>query len=344
MDMISESTRHQEPTLTVIGIDEAGYGPLLGPLVVSATAFDVPVSLMKTVTDAAAGPDLWSILSKSITRRVAKRDARLAVCDSKKLYSGRSDICGLGLLEQTALAFAGQLMEAPRRLGDLLGFLCPEVVDAMATYPWYVDHDPALPIGCRAESLKVQVQSLQRDLSGTGIRLRGIWSEVLCAGHYNQRVMATRNKAVVLFGCVTRLMQRVSHAVGPEPLRIWVDRQGGRTHYRRALMTAFAEAQLEIIEESQDRSSYRMSHAHGPWMVRFVKNAETHHLPVALASIVSKYIRETMMTCFNSYWSQRVNSLKPTAGYYQDGQRFLADIAEAVEQIKIDRDQLVRRL
>ena len=50
---------------------------------------------------------------------------------------------------------------------------------------------------------------------------------------------------------------------------------------------------------------------------------ETHHLPIALASIMSKYIRELFMLFFNRYWANQVTDLRPTAGYYQDGKRFL---------------------
>jgi hypothetical protein len=47
---------------------------------------------------------------------------------------------------------------------------------------------------------------------------------------------------------------------------------------------------------------------------------------VAAASMLSKYIREALMTRFNAFWRQHLPQVTPTAGYYQDGSRFLADI------------------
>ena len=43
---------------------------------------------------------------------------------------------------------------------------------------------------------------------------------------------------------------------------------------------------------------------------------------VALASIVSKTVRELWMDVFNAYWRARVPGLRPTAGYPVDAVRF----------------------
>jgi hypothetical protein len=327
---------------TIVGIDEAGYGPILGPLVVSAVAFDIPVALMSALKSPAEGPNLWKILSASIAPRPNRRRPHLAVADSKKLYSGCNSDRGLVLLERAALVFLRQAMKPPATWKELLAGVCPEVGRQLDDYPWYAGGDVDLPVECRADDLATQHNAVSRNLAAKGVRFRGLWAEVLPEGHFNERVKATRNKGVVLFGLVTRLFQRVADAVGPRPLRIWIDRQGGRTSYAGPLMTAFQDARIEIVEETGERSSYRLDTPRSPWMVRFVEKGETRHLPIALASIYSKYIRELCMIRFNRYWAEHVAGLRPTGGYYADGQRFLRDIEPVIRAQKVDRGRLVR--
>ena len=64
---------------------------------------------------------------------------------------------------------------------------------------------------------------------------------------------------------------------------------------------------------------------------------------VALASMVSKYLRELLMGCFNGYWLGEVPSLRPTAGYYQDGLRFLKEIEPHLRRLGVRREWLVRQ-
>jgi hypothetical protein len=331
-----------EQTATVVGIDEAGYGPLLGPLVVSATAFDVPVPVLKALENPADGPDLWKLLSASVMRSHSRRDPRLAVADSKKLHGKGDGRHGISLLERAAMAFLMQGGEMPATLRVLLRGLCPHVLEQLGGYPWYAGADVDLPVDCGRDALPTQRNALSLGLAESGVRFRGAWVEVLPEGHFNRQIEATRNKAVVLFGRTTRLIQRVAEAVGPRPLGVWVDRQGGRVSYRRPLMTAFQDADLDVLEESPERSGYRLRCRPSPLVVRFVQQGETHHLPVALASIFSKYVRELFMICFNRYWCEQVAGLRPTAGYYEDGQRFLADIEQSVNGRGIDRQLLVR--
>jgi hypothetical protein len=58
--------------------------------------------------------------------------------------------------------------------------------------------------------------------------------------------------------------------------------------------------------------------------------------------MASKYLRELFMRIYNSYWSQHVPDLAPTAGYYTDGRRFFQDIQPAVRKMGIDEQTLYR--
>ncbi len=48
------------------------------------------------------------------------------------------------------------------------------------------------------------------------------------------------------------------------------------------------------------------------------------------------------MVCFNRFWASNLPGLKSTAGYYQDGLRFLKDIEPQIEKLGIARERLVR--
>jgi len=77
--------------------------------------------------------------------------------------------------------------------------------------------------------------------------------------------------------------------------------------------------------------------------VAFLLGGESRSLPIALASMLAKYVRELHMALFNEFWAENVPGLKPTAGYPNDARRFLADIADARARLGIPDEILIRR-
>lgn len=328
---MSEHALNPRSAVLLVGIDEAGYGPVLGPLVASAAAFEVPADLVDA--------SLWDVLRQSVSDRVSTRDRRVAIVDSKKLHRGDD---GLAHLERSALAAIAAFSFPPASLRGLLHLFAPHVLAMLAEYPWYRDADPALPLAADADAARLAGECLARDATAHEVRPAGLWSEPLPEGHYNRLVSRTRNKAVVLLGQTLRLVQRAAEAFPDRTIHFLIDKQGGRGHYRAALMRAFEGRTVQVIDEGDQTSVYVL---HGPsrdWSFTFAAEGESRHLPVALASILSKYQREVFMHAFNAFWRRHAPQVAPTAGYYVDGQRFLREADDAIRRLGVDRALLVR--
>ena len=314
----------------LVGIDEAGFGPILGPLVVSSSSFRVPDNLVWA--------NHWEILRKSVSEKRAALKGRLLVADSKKAFT-RS--IGIKHLRRTVLAALKYLGSEPKTLTELIASLCPDCLDAIGEYPWYKKAGD-YQLGGDEGDISIAVSMLRTNLANQHIELLGLKSRCLEVAHYNRMVTAVDNKAKVLFTAVAELMQSAINAFPNEDLDIAVDRQGGRSHYQRALQLMFGESQLRIIHEDQERSSYEMRTNNRKIRAHFVVGADDKFLPVSLASMACKYLREVLVENINNYFLSFNPSIKPTAGYWKDGLRFIKDIKTHIPNVKYDANQLIR--
>ena len=314
----------------LVGIDEAGFGPILGPLVVSSSAFRVPDNLIWA--------NHWEILRASVSEKRTSLKGRLLIVDSKKAFTRT---IGIKHLRRTVLATLKHLGSEPRNLTDLISALCPDCLEHIAEYPWYKKVGD-YQLGGDDGDIGIAVSMLRADLANQHIELLGLKSRCLEVAHYNRMVTAVDNKAKVLFTAVAELMQSAIRDFSGDDLDIVVDRQGGRSHYQRQLQLMFGESQLRIIHEDQDRSSYEMKTNNRKIRVHFVVGADSKFLPVSLASIVCKYLREVLVENINNYFLGFNPAIKPTAGYWQDGLRFIEDIKTHIPNLNFNANQLIR--
>ena len=146
----------------------------------------------------------------------------------------------------------------------------------------------------------------------------------------------------MLFSTTAIHLDHLLKTYGHGPLTIFCDRQGGREHYGSLLRLMFDEWSLEVLREPDGHSEYRLHNGSNVVRIIFREKAEAHCMPVALASMLSKYLREALMRRFNAFWAQHMPGVPPTAGYYGDGSRFLRDIEPTRRQLGIADEELIR--
>ncbi len=316
--------------VVLTGIDEAGFGPLLGPLVVSSSTFLLPHHFLTA--------DLWQILRKSVANTRKHLAGRLLITDSKKAYSKRK---GIKHLERAVLACLGCLGKKPATLTELLALLSPDCIERLNDYPWHRDIAD-YRLSADATDMAIASSVLKEDLASNGIELLGLKSCCLDVAYYNKMVGSVKNKASVLFTTTSQLIKNAFDNFAGDYLQIIVDRQGGRVRYRRNLQRMFPDMELKILRESSAASSYELKADGRQMRLHFVVGADERFFPVSLASMVSKYLRELLVDNINRYFAGFHSDLKPTAGYWKDGLRFVDDLKKNVSHVRFDSNQLIR--
>lgn len=322
---------------TLIGIDEAGYGPLLGPLVVSAVGLEMPEGLLRA--------DLWDVLAKAVSAQKRGLAGRLLIADSKKAYNRKK---GIDPLRRSVLAGLGAWQNGtakPETITDMLLLICPQLLERVDLYPWYRTLNTHR-LGHDAADVSIAAGVLEKTMAEHGISISSIQSRCLDVAFYNDRVGKVKNKSRVLFTEICSLIQQAfeQNAAASEAMQVIVDRQGGRTHYQRELQRMFPGFSLSVIREDEKMSSYEMVRSGRAMRIHFCIKADSKYLTVALASMVSKYLREVMMESLNNHFCELCPKLKPTAGYWQDGQRFMKDLSTLLADHQFDTEKLVRIL
>jgi ribonuclease HII len=323
------------------GIDEAGYGPILGPLCLAAATVTVREHPQ---AGSAAPPDLWHALAPAVCRTRAEwrrnKQRSLVIADSKhaKLPNDTATTHPLTHLERAVLASLPEDRAAPRTDTDLFDALGLAAADA----PWYAERFACdLPASTTRDHLALLTARLRRAAASAGVSFLNIGADAIPEASYNRSLERLGSKAAVNLAAACALADRVrrsaaaraAHAEHGEPVRIVIDRQSGRSRYAQAVSQTLGGQPVRTIAEDERRSVYEIDATPdakaAPVRLSFETEAESRHLPVALASMTAKLVRELMMARLNAYWRERLPELKPTAGYYQDGKRFLDDLAGA---------------
>lgn len=342
--------------LLLAGIDEAGYGPTLGPMCVGLTLWRI-----ESWESESASPNLWKLLGPRVCRtprsgaKGKAPSAPIAIADSKLLKrpNDATTVHPLGHLERGVLCALACLEASsgpylPPDDTSLLALLRGDPLPADGSAPrwctaqehWYDTDATPLPVSCSQDHVRISANVLQTALRMASVRIIGLWCRVIGENEFNGIVRRTRSKGEVTLMAVGEHLRRVlkmAEAFPGDTVQIVCDRLGGREHYAPALESLIEDAKIEEADETPERSRYWARVKDRRVGVSFQVEAEQAHLPVAMASMVAKYMRELAMARFNRYWSRRALDLsgleiKPTAGYSTDARRWLAEARDLVSE------------
>ena len=278
--------------MLVMGVDENGLGPRLGPLVATSVALD--------------------------TRRYARaalseRGLALGLTDSKETGGfGR-----MGFIESVALALLkrdgaglpgssnGLLDRVSPGARQRLRARCPN--GPTAEQCWAVD----LPLPAFGGDASYGEVLLDRLVGRSSLRIVDVQSRVACAGVLNAKLAAGKNKLAVDLELFEDLISSV-RSRHSSPLLVVCGMIGGIRDYASRL-SRFEPHRVESLVGRRGQRRYAVD---GVGEIRFEVDADARHLPVALASMVGKYVREICMRRIGEFYRQGNPELKLASGYH----------------------------
>lgn len=311
------------------GVDEAGFGPLLGPLCIGYAMLALPAG--------ATGP-------RALLRPACASDGdglagRLVVCDSKLLHRGPHR---LKRLERTALAFltAARGGRMPETTREALAIGTTKA-ESLAAHPWYADLDVRLPLRADRDDVQRSAEALMRTAERAGFRILELGTRVLPELELNELFSRTNNKSLTLFESILPVLERIRAFATLDPVVV-CDRHGGRASYAPLLARAFPSSWVAVARQTRRESLYRVKLPDGRLRVVFTEGGESRSFACALASCLAKYARELSMERWNQYFSRIAPGVRATAGYTLDARRYLREAKRALASSGIDPASYVR--
>lgn len=311
--------------MILAGIDEAGYGPILGPLVAGLAAFRVPPG---------AGP---REAAGALARALDSRRHGVRVGDSKAIHVPAR---GPGPLEREVLAvLAARDGRAPRDGTELLAALGAPAPPG--DHPWYAGlPGRRIPLAADPGEAEERGSRLAAALREEGVSILALRARACPEGRFNEAVAREGTKAAVLFAESADLIAEALAAAGEEPAEVLCDREGARARYGPLLQRRFPDRLVRVLREGPRASAYALGG--GAARVRFEVGADARSPAAGLASMAAKYLREVWMESLNAWVLRGAPGVRPTAGYWTDGRRFLGETEEARRRLGVEDALFVR--
>lgn len=276
----------------IVGADENGLGPILGPMVATAVTLEV---------DAYSAPKL------------RRRGEALGIADSKRVSGFRRMAAAEGLalaLVERELGCAPDSLDAFLAAIGLDGPLhscspCPDAATAGQC------HSSPMALPAYGGDIADGRQRLKRLEGRTTLRIRRVRTALACVGAINESIARSRSKWALDLALFERLLLDAAAAAGA-PIEAHCGMVGGIRSYPN-YTTAFAPEEWQPIEGAPGGRAYALPRV---GTVRFELDADAKHLAVSLASIVGKYVRELTMGRIVRFYRGLDPALPEASGYH----------------------------
>ena len=301
--------------MLVMGVDENGLGPRLGPLVATSVVLEAPGYRRAALCD--RGLDLGLTDSKE-----AGGFGRMAFIES----------VALALLGRDGRGLASSADDLVDRLSPTsrteLRACCPN--DETAAQCWAVD----LPLPAFGGDPAYGAALLRKLVGRSKLEIIDVQSRLACAGILNARQAAGQNKLAIDLELFEELITSV-HELRGRSLLVICGMIGGIRDYSSRLR----RFDRDRVESLPGRRGQRRYAVEGLGEIRFEVDADARHLPVALASIVGKYLREICMLRIGEFYRRAVPGLRLASGYHDPvTSRFIEETQPSRRQLGIVSD------
>ncbi len=297
----------------VTGVDENGMGPLLGPLIATAVTVE---------------------LRRYDRARLRRRGLELGIGDSKQT----SAFGKMAHAESLALALAERFLGRPAADADALleAFSLEGLLTLRGRCP-----DASSRAQCWSEPLPLPAfggdlaegRALLKRLEGRTLTIRRVRSAVLCAGALNEAADGGSTKVQEDLKLFERLILD-ARAAAPAELEAICGQVSGIRRYPQY---------FRRFENAREvgAGTYAVP---GVGRVRFEVKADDKHLPVGLASMVGKLVRELSMHRLSAFYRRHDPELEKVSGYHDPRtRRFAAQSGDLRRHLQVAPDCFERR-
>ena len=318
----------------IIGCDEAGYGPPLGPFTQASVA-------IQALTLSAFPFDMWHAFPTIFKKR---KDSGKFLPGHLPLLVDDSKLINQLINKNIHLAAPWSCLfippdQSPKKLIDFLSLInlsgfetlkLDPTYDANYVCTWWIE---------KKLRILAHTACLQSGLFDCRARVSMMTPHV-----FNQEIEQTNNKSLVLEkGWKSHLEWWLDEITGQDPLFFFSDKLGGRTHYASLFQEAVGQRGLvQILQESSTACLYRVLGAGREITLVVQPKADSFYFPTSLASMLAKHAREWGMDLVNRFWAKYIPNLRPTAGYPVDGKRFMEQIEIHLLDLEIPRIKVWR--